>query len=211
VVLPKGCLYGSDGRTCSLQIRHYRRRKTGPAVRLAVVRCSVHPTASFTLYPPGFTPYGRTLVAPVALSGEVLRDGDSGEVAWHQTIFIAALTAASSRRWPSVGAPSYCRRTQGRWLVVALHLLGLVLTADAAVYASMLGIPTMRLIDSRKRAASRSWTHRGCAVEDLLTELPCDDSLLARLLKAGDHADLWTRRSQARERPPDRGGGRLAG
>jgi hypothetical protein len=47
---------GSEG--CRIRGHHWRERKTGPSVALRVLKCLTHGQA-FTVYPPGFVPYGR--------------------------------------------------------------------------------------------------------------------------------------------------------
>jgi len=198
---------------------HYRARSTGPEIPLAVVRCRDHCGPAFTLYPPGYTPYGRRPIAPVSLSGQVLRDGESGEPAWRQTLFSASIDASSERRWPRSGVD--VRRTQGRRLDVAQRLVGLDLLDDDALsrQATVLGLPTLKLKTASARTRAEDWTARGLAIVSILDELEVDGRLLDRLLLAGERASLWGRplrwestrntmlrgRSEPLERPPDQG------
>ena len=61
-----------------------RERRTGPRIALMVVRCVTY-KRSFTVYPPGYRPYGRRRLAPVALDGSSLlaepaRESSGGEI-----------------------------------------------------------------------------------------------------------------------------------
>lgn len=52
------CPWAGRDEACAV-VQHDRRvRKTGPTHPLVVLRCLVH-ACSFTVYPPGFVPYGR--------------------------------------------------------------------------------------------------------------------------------------------------------
>jgi len=220
-VMPACCSAGA-GRSCTLVVVHYRARATGPECPLAVVRCREHSGSAFTLYPPGYTPYGRRPVAPVSLSGQVLRDGESSEPVWRRSVFSASLDASDEFRWPRTGVD--VRRTQGRQLDAAQRLLGLGLLDDDALsrQATLLGVPTLGLRTARARTRTESWTARGAAVVSILDELEVDGRLLDRLLLAGAGAGLWGRplrwdrarqtmvrgRSEPPERPPDQGSGR---
>lgn len=68
--------------------RHGRRhRKTGPRLAVTVLLCRRH-SRHFTVYPVGYVPYGRELVAPVATDGEPPADAASGVAsAWDTTFF----------------------------------------------------------------------------------------------------------------------------
>jgi len=195
-VLPTRCPFASpeeDG--CRLGVNHRRERKTGPCFPLDVVRCARHPVHSFTLYPAGHFPYGRTALARCSVAGPLLTDAETGEPVWGGTIFEAAQQADCGVRWPShsaTDAPAV-RRTQGRHLELAGLLLGVHPDLDDGEreqIATRLRLPTMTL---RSAAAlwSVSWSLRGAAIALVHAALAIDGSLLDRLLSAGYAAGLW--------------------
>jgi len=198
VVVPSRCVFAEPHEAdCHPRIDYRRERKTGPCFPLAVVRCRVHPVRRYTLYPPGFVPYGRRAVAPVSPSGPLLRDGDSGEVPWQRTVFAAAIDAAAGERWPEQGASQEesCRRTQGRHLEMAERLAGVhpdLGTRAREQIATRLGVATLLLCDA-VRDRHRCWSARGRMLVSVLAALPADGSVMRRLLSAGMVAGLWAR------------------
>ena len=94
--LPDTCpLEAEDGQFCRLFQDHFRERKTGPRFALCVMRCRTH-EIGFTLYPPGYTPWGRKPWVP---DGVVMKAEDDAE--WlRNTYFEAALDAAEGVFWP---------------------------------------------------------------------------------------------------------------
>jgi hypothetical protein len=169
-----------------------------------VVRCATHPSASFTLYPPGHYPYGRKALLRCSVAGPPLRDPESVQLPWDDTVLEAAKQAASER-WPahSTDGPG-TRRTQGRHLELAGRLLGAHPELDDDVrerIATRLLVPTMTLL-SAASLWSTSWTQRAAAVALVLAAVPVDGSLPDRLLSAGYVAQLWPR--PRRWQPPNR-------
>jgi len=197
VQLPARCVHARPGETCSLSIDHHRPRKTGPGFPLAVVGCSRHPVGRYTLYPPGHVPYGRQAVVPCSLSGPLQQDRATGEPPWPPTLFAAAVDAAAGDWWLCHWSKDDVRRrrTQGRHLQQAGHLLGIQADMDSRIrerIATRLRVPTMTL-----RTAAQAWTQRwqdrGRAVVSILTALPIDGALPDRVLAAGMVAGLWPR------------------
>lgn len=128
--LPDTCPLGvEDGQACRLFTDHFRARKTGPQFALCVMRCRTH-EIGFTLYPPGYPPWGRK---PWVRDGGVARG--EGEVQdnlewFRNTYFDAALEAAEGVFWPREkvldaewGTPSDL--TQRCHLCRAIRLLGM--------------------------------------------------------------------------------------
>lgn len=194
---PERCVHAGAVQTCSLYIHHHRPRKTGPCFPLAVVGCRRHPVGCYTLYPPGHVPHGRQAVVPCSPSGPLMQDPATGEPPWPTTLFGAAVDAADRQWWLDrwSAGDDRRRRTQGRHLQLAGHLLGLHPDLDSRTrerLATRLRVPTMTL-----RSAADSWTQRwqaqGGAVVAVLTALPGDGSLLDRVLAAGMVAGLWPR------------------
>lgn len=213
----------SDQRSCAVTRHHARVRKTGPCFPITVARCATHGQA-FTLYPPGHRPYGRKSVAPATLQGELVLT-PSAEVpaavpgavvpgkgspparrpAWSQTIFDAAIDAASgaawsrggsSESWPAGGSWG----TQGRALVLDAQLLGIhPATSERSRerIASALDVPHLTLRDAaRDFASARGYRSRGAAVVSVLDRLAPRRSLVDDLSYCGAVAGLWGRPSR---------------
>jgi len=73
-----------EGEGCQVKVDHWRKRRTGPGFALLVLECRTH-GGYFTVYPPGYEPYGRKEVAPVTPSGSAI-EGESLEDSWRRTI-----------------------------------------------------------------------------------------------------------------------------
>jgi hypothetical protein len=103
---------GSAG-VCTINIHSYRDRKCGPGFKLAVFQCKSH-VLTFTVYPPGWLPYGRRPLV-----------GDD-------STFQAVDDLSRGVRWPEVsGRLGFTRKTQDRWIsswsTLALSILRAVL------------------------------------------------------------------------------------
>ncbi len=197
--IPDTCPLGvKDGRPCRLFFDHWRLRKTGPCFPLTVLRCRTHETA-FTLYPPGFTPWGREKWAPVAPDGTVLTCEESAS-RFQDTYFEAALAAAEGIVWArekefdeDFRNPSFV--TQQCHLDRALRLLGL--KGDHAwreAFAQTLSIPGQKLHEAAQ--AVMQWpsdlSALGQAVRDVLSEIPRFlGDLFERLAACGAAVGLW--------------------
>jgi len=126
--LPDTCPLGvEDGQACRLFTDHFRARKSGPQFALCVMRCRTH-EIGFTLYPPGYPPWGRK---PWVREGGVAeREGEDNLAGFRNTYFDAALEAAEGVYWPrekvldaEFGSPSDL--TQHCHLWRAIRLLGM--------------------------------------------------------------------------------------
>lgn len=116
--LPKARAHGGNGQSCQIRRHEKRERVFGPGYPLQVVVCVTHEVC-FTLYPYGWTPWGRRPV--FAMEG--------ASAAWHKTIFLAAVVAAKGQLWPEEpdGEDGSWKRasTQRRQILRAGHVLGL--------------------------------------------------------------------------------------
>lgn len=194
-VLPLRCAFAEGPGPCHLYIDHFRSRKTGPRLPLAVVGCRDHPDGRYTLYPPGHFPYGRRAIVPCSPSGELQVDASTGEPLWEATLFYAAQGAAEGERWPadSPWDDSRRRRTQGRWLDFAARLLGVHPGQDEGTrerIAARLGVPLVRLLDQARRWGV-DWRTRGAVILAVLQLIEPGGLLLDPLLAAGAVAGLW--------------------
>lgn len=181
-VMPRMCPFGGDGRMCRVGRHMKRDRCVGPGFALIVAVCREHGTY-FTLYPPGWTPYGREPVVDV----EPTWDRPKGR-AWSKSIFAVCLAAAALQMWPreSVGAPA-CGLTQTRRIRRCGQWLGLSGSVSMAEMASVgLGTPLATHLE-RQRCFSRSSKRlaQGRAVAELLDWVPNDEGLWHRLLAVG--------------------------
>jgi hypothetical protein len=197
--IPDTCPLGvKDGRPCRLFLDHWRSRKTGPCFPLNVFRCRTHEIA-FTLYPPGYTPWGRKKWAPVAPDGTVVTC-EEGASRFQDTYFEAALVAAEGIVWArekeveeDFRNPSFI--TQQCRLDRALRLLGL--KGDRAwreAFAQTLSIPGQRLHEAAQTLTKwpSNLSALGRAVRDVLSEIPRFlGDLFERLAACGAAVGLW--------------------
>jgi hypothetical protein len=133
-----------------------RQRKTGPGHGLVVVVCRVH-GRHYTLYPPGYVPYGRMPVAPVD------HDGTSSLSTWKRTVFVAAVVAVvAGVAWPREGGGGPCFRTQRRQIERAAQWLGLRSPrAEAEAVAYHLDVGVMDHLAARSAyERARGWLLR---------------------------------------------------
>lgn len=217
-----------------MRVHHRRERKTGPAHPVVVAECLTHGVA-FTLYPPGFVPYGRAAIVPVDDEGELVRSGEPSDgmaegepegeqagsdkseddtdadredepltasltapLAWELTLFRAAQDGARGEPWPRSGAEvGACGswRTQGRRIVMAAELLGLVGQRQASALIGPFGISALAHRDaSAAYHQAAGYQSRARAVVVPLAELGrAGCRLLDPVLAAGFAAGLWGR------------------
>lgn len=79
------CPLATVGEACDLAKHHLRDRKTGPGFALRVLYCATH-GRHFTVYPPGYVPYGRQAMAPVDERGLVAAPTQEA-ACWQATLF----------------------------------------------------------------------------------------------------------------------------
>ncbi len=72
------CPWASEDESCKIRKHDWRRRKSGPSIGLRVLRCLTH-GHDFTVYPPGYVPYGRQVLVPVDLGGHRLKQPEEAE------------------------------------------------------------------------------------------------------------------------------------
>ena len=197
--IPETCPLGvKDGRPCRLFFDHRRSRKTGPCFPLTVLRCRTHEIA-FTLYPPGYTPWGRKRWAPVAPDGTLLTCEESAS-RFQDTYFEAALVAAQGIVWArekeleeDFRNPSFA--TQRCHLGRALRLLGIKGTpAWREAFAQTLCIPGQRLHEAAQALTKQpsNLSVLGRAVRDVLSKIPrLLGGLFERLAACGAAVGLW--------------------
>jgi hypothetical protein len=178
---------------------------------LLVMRCATH-QRSFTLYPPGYAPYGRSRLAPVVPDGSAVltdrgqqvdrREGAGAADRFAGTYFGAALDAARGELWPSgwqqpvdAGPSARWSSTQARRTRTASRLLGVALELPLetrVLVAEALGVEALLLHEeSRKLGASAGVSATSRAVAAVLALLPSSGCLVDRLAEAGHVVGLW--------------------
>ena len=197
--LPDTCpVKAQDGQACRLFQDHFRERKSGPAFALCVMRCRTHETG-FTLYPPGYTPWGRK---PWVCEGVVGKGKDAvkDNAEWFRnTYFEAALDAADGVFWPrekisdaDFATPSDL--TQECHLSRAIRLLGIDQEPSRReIFAQLYDIPGQTLKDAARIMGQRSHlADLGRAVCTVLEAIP---STLTRVFEqlaiCGAAVGLW--------------------
>ena len=142
---------GCEG-DCRISFHRWRNRKCGIEYPLACFICSEH-ICSFTVYPPGWLPFGRRPIVHVTASGFDVGGLGDGVEAWSETTFGAAVDAAAKRLWPLTAGgsqewekqhdryPYGVRRTQARHVKGVLVLMALSddLTLERPTVAAVLG------------------------------------------------------------------------
>lgn len=184
-LLPLHCPFGGDGASCRVGVHCRRERKQGPGFALAVAVCHEH-RRYFTLYPPGWTPWGRTPVCSTTAQGRT---------DWATTLFVAALDAAAGDLWPveSCGALG-CAKTQARWIHRGARWLGVAGTERATeAAASVLDLPLSELVRARSQFAGAGRRRGGRALEPLLQQRAWAETDLRRLLVVGGRAGVCGR------------------
>lgn len=195
--LPTTCPLAHEGEgDCAIGIHHWRVRRCGPGFPLAVARCRRHRRA-FTLYVPGWVPYGRQPVAPAKL------DGGRG-AGWEGTLFELALETSQGERWSweielrdkdglFTGMCRLGYTTEYAHLDACTRLLGVHGHQEVELRHSigeMLVVPTQILLGLASRDDRPRYLARARVVTEVLDRLPSPADWQA-LLVAGHLAGLW--------------------
>jgi hypothetical protein len=157
------CLLGHG--PCQISFHRWRKRKCGPQHAVACFRCIEH-GCWFTVYPPGWLPFGRRRMVHVSPDGFDVEDHAPGVESWGETAFGAAIDANASRLWPlSAGdfvawedrfghAPYGVRRTQSRHVdgVLGLFAVHAELSAERARVAALLDLDLSAIVMAAKRS-----------------------------------------------------------
>jgi len=192
---PDTCPLGvKDGQACRLCNDHFRERKTGPQFALCVMRCRTH-AIGFTLYPTGYTPWGRK---PWVAQGSVMKAEEDAQ--WlRNTYFEAALDAAQRVFWPrektldsDFGTPSDL--TQQCHLSRSIRLLGIdQVPSLRELFAQRLCIPGQTLNDAAGIIGQQpSLEGLGRAVCTVLEAIPLTlTRVFESLASCGAAVGLW--------------------
>ena len=182
--IPDHCPLGADGSSCQVQKHSKRHRKAGPGFPLVVVCCLLH-CRYFTLYPLGFVPYRRTLIAPVGEDGQVLSQTATGLRGWEDTLF-ETVTGLAETAASSVGLEPGTRQLR-RQLEVAATLLGLTGSPQEAERSSVDLEVDLQVLVTARAAYAQAKGVKQCtqALRPVLVALPRSGSLLLRISRAG--------------------------
>jgi len=186
---------------CEIKLHDRRKRKTGPPWGwIAVARCATH-SFTFTLYPPGQVPYGRSAWVDLAPDGSELGLDPSEDEPEAAPEFTAAADAAAGTRWPRDSAPEppgAVRSTQRRRVARAATLLGLAPDAPVGreTVAAVSGLAAGELVEVADcLAASSDLTVWGREVTALLAALArrSGRALMDRIAVLGHLSGWWGR------------------
>ena len=169
---PKSLPCGCDGRECRIVVHEWRHRKTGPEHRLMVVYCKTHGTY-FTIYPPGYVPYGRIAVTPV-----------NDEKTWSGTIFGSAMDETWRSAYRYTGG--MCWQSHRRCVEKCGHLLGL--SGEFTVCenaAAILDVPLHVQVSARTRFAAAGLDGQVDAVRSVLTAITVSPRLWRQMMRLG--------------------------
>ena len=188
----------SKEHLCQLKFKGWRHRKCGPGFPLSIWKCT-EDKASFTIYPPGWEPYGREASLELAPDGGNFTD-DQGDIdVLTDSVFSAAIDAATGKMWPaSTRSEEYDKgvfKTQKRHIDGILKLLGIAPDMDdqrREIVTSRLGIPLSSLNKSWKkiRDGPATWREKGLQILVLLCPQPLFRHS-ASIQVLGSSVDFW--------------------
>lgn len=170
VSVPAWCPWHTQGGECHVRAHCHRTRKCGPGHTLMVAVCGQHRRA-FTLYPVGWTPYGRASI-----------DGADGVLS-----VVVAVAAASA-----LSAAPDTRRAQVRAIRLAAVWLGLFGSSSEEI-GDVLGHDLSVQAGLHDAFAQAGTWHRRAAVVAQAVEAIREPDHIQRLLRAGVRAGVLGR------------------
>ena len=188
---------GLDKRPCKICSDHDRERKTGPRFLLRVVRCRTH-NKSFTLYPPGYVPYGRKPVGNLAEDGNPIV-GLTGAERFSGTIFDAALDADKQLFWPFDDGNFHVKQsvmTQANHLNLSKELLGIqqgLSDEQRFTISHIIMVSLTYLLDAANRTKGKvDFQTQGKVIREILEKIPpFYSSSFERIVAVGTYLGRW--------------------
>jgi hypothetical protein len=189
---------------CLIHFSRWRNRVHGPGFRLASMHCLTH-SRRFTVYPPGWTPYGRAPLVLLDHSGRTVETEGQGN-RWNDTEFGALIDAARGNIWPepvtlgpSVGEKSgelvRSRRTQRRHVAGVMQLFSIHSTAtlrDRERVTLKINLDVTALENAWQRIRDGpSLVVRGKEGAWLLKQLPALVGSFSGLILLGEAQGFW--------------------
>ncbi len=202
---PSRCVTTDDRGTCLIAFHRWRPRKCGLDYPLACFQCKTH-NCSFTVYPPGWLPFGRRSIIPLTPSGFDIHGLGVSE-GWQETAFGASIDAGQKQLCP-LGAggarewekkygylPYGVRRTQARHITGVLRLMALRgdLEDQRPKVAAVLGLNLSAITSCAARPRDGPpLVACGAKGAELLSAVgrPCQ-RLLASFLRLGKDLQFW--------------------
>lgn len=192
--LPERCPSEARG-SCRIYLKDWRERPTGPGFPLAVIRCVTH-KVYYTLYPPGYAPYGRKPLVLLSPDGGFV-ERDASQEAFEGTYFQAVLDGAKGFAWPKASLEgSLCSRflTQVRHINRCCLLLGLargspVTVDDVRLHLGLSGSLVAQA--GRMMELHAGYQERSRAAYQLLKLLNEDQKTFNGTTILGHLAGLW--------------------
>ena len=201
---PLRCPSSRDGdpSSCSIHIERWRVRICGIPFPIAGMHCVTH-DGSFTIYPPGWVPYARSLLLLVDHNGHILEAKEKAS-RWGETVFEAAVDASKKHLWPEeleLGPQiedseiAHSRRTQRRHVAGVMRLFGFNIGAtlrEREVIAGHIRIGVTRLEDgARKIREGPTLVVQGLEAVRVLEQLPVPRLMMTGLLTLGKYQGYW--------------------
>jgi hypothetical protein len=196
--IPLCCTDESQVNNCSIKFKQWRSRVFGPDHLLAQFKCLIH-SASFTIYPIGWLPFGRLAIADVSPSGECLSND------LDLTVFQAVSDAANGIKWPDqarqsqtvLGAPLLgVFKTQKRHIEGVCRLFATTnnSTTDdraASVAALSLDLSLLEGVAAKIRDGPQRWQDKAKEVMVILQNLFPLSPHVRSLITLGKIREFW--------------------
>jgi len=198
---PKNCPKQiSYQKKCLIKNKGWRHRRHGPGFPLIIFECCIH-SGSFTIYPPGWEPYGREATVDVAPDGSVYIDEADDAPSLANTVFAAAIDAADEIKWPEEAhSDRYLKgvfKTQKRHINGLLRLLGIARESSEKCrehVTARLGIALSDLQHAHARIRDGPrllWREKGLQLKGLITTLQPLSRHLASIQILGSEVEFW--------------------
>jgi len=181
-----------------IKIKQWRLRVFGPGYFLAQFKCLIH-SRSFTIYPIGWSPFGRLPIVDLSPSGEVVSED------LERTLFSAVADAAQGIRWPTESRQSQVSpgshllgvfKTQKRHINGILKFFSLSedsTTDDRAETVATLGLDLSTLEETavKIRDGPDCWHDKAKEVMVILQNLLPLSNHVRSLITLGKKREFW--------------------